>query len=132
MQTVEDFLRGYFRARTEWDRAIGNLYVPIAERFLSPNFAVFNSEKSVKDSEAETILSCKASEGTTQVITSGCFGGQYRLRYSLSNLGMKWQIDNLELECELCGGSGKRKGRESECRLCKGKGWKTFGRHRSI
>jgi hypothetical protein len=132
MQTVEEFLREYFRARTEWDRAIGNLYVPIAKQFLSPNFAIFDSEKSVKNSEAETILSCETSEGTTRVITNGCFGGQYRLRYSLSTSGMKWHIDNLELECGLCRGSGKRKDRESECRLCKGKGWKAFGEHRNI
>ncbi len=128
MQRVEDFLLEYFRARTEMNRSLGVLYRPLAARFLAPNYASFDPEKSAAESEAEAILSVQASDATAEVITRGWLGADHRVRYSLSSVADVWQISAIEIECGVCHGSGKQKDQESDCCICKGKGWTLIGK----
>ncbi len=130
MQHVEDFLQDYFRARTEMHRALGGLYEPLAARFLAPTYTSFDHKKSVTDSEAERILSIQTSGATSEVITSGWLGADYRIRYRLSASTDCWRIASIEIECGVCHGSGKRKDQQEDCRICKGKGWTLLGKTR--
>lgn len=128
MQRIEDFLQEYFAARTEMDRSLGTLYQSIASRFLAPNYASFDPEKSVADSEAETIVSVQASDSQADVITCGWLGAGRRVRYHLSQVADSWQIASIEMECGICHGSGQRKSQGPVCRICKGKGWHLLGK----
>jgi len=130
MQRVEDFLKDYFRARSEWDRASGRVYEPLEARFLDPGYASFSHEESARLSDEESILSCDVSDCDAKVITSGCFGKGHRMRYLLSGVTGDWRIVGIALECGLCHGSGQRKDGKSECPLCKGEGWKPLGKAR--
>ncbi len=131
MQSPEEFLRNYFRARTEMQRAIGQLHQPIASRFLAPTYVALDCDRSVAGSEAERVLTINGSEDAVDAITTGWVGGERRMRYRLKAISGEWRITAAEFECTLCHGSGKKKDRRSECRLCKGKGWHLLGEIRN-
>jgi hypothetical protein len=131
MQSPEEFLRDYFRARTEMQRDIGKLHKPIASRFLAPTYVALDCERAVAGSESERILSINGSEGAVDAITTGWVGGDRRMRYRLKCISGEWRITASEFECTLCQGSGKKKDRQTECRLCKGKGWHLLGEIRN-
>ena len=128
MKRVEDFLHEYFRERTEMHRSLGQLHSPLAARFFTPTYVFFDHEKSIADSEAESILSVQASDGMTEVITKGWLGASHRIRYRLSAAADSWQITAIEIECGVCHSSGKQKGQQEDCRICKGKGWTLIGK----
>src|SRR3954466_7403968 len=126
MQNPEEFLRDYFRARTEMQRAIRHLHQPIASRFLAPTYVDLDSARSVAGSEAERILSINGSEDAVEAITTGWLGGERRMRYRLKAISGEWRVMASEFECTFCHGYGK-KDDQNECRLCKGKGWFLLG-----
>jgi hypothetical protein len=145
--SVKDFLNDYFRARTEWNRAIGLLYEPLAKRFLAPSYSSIQFEKWVQNSKEETILSCERSGAGAQVITTSIYGAGHRMRYHLSTVAATWQIEAIERECGLCHGTGQREGGGMvvgllaticqppswrECPSCEGKGWRLIGEVRTI
>lgn len=116
-------MQDYFRSRTEIYRASGAAFVPHLERFYLANYKPFDPQELASNSEAETVLAVTASDGVTEVITSGFTGGRHRSRYRLISLGDSWLISSAELECFSCHGSGKRKDGQKTCNLCDGKGW---------
>jgi hypothetical protein len=127
MQPVEAFLDDYFRERTQMNRSWAALYAPLADRFLAPGYASWDTDAYIKNSDAEAILSTDVSGTSAQVITRGCFGPDCRARYWLSAVGESWQIRSIEMECVLCHGTGKRKNHEVNCPVCKGIGWSLMG-----
>jgi hypothetical protein len=131
MQSPEQFLLDYFRARTEMQRAIGQLHQPIASRFHAATYVALDSQRSVAGSEGERILSINGSEDAVDAVTTGWVGGERRMRYRLKATSGEWRIIAAEFECTLCHGSGKKKDGRSECRLCKGGGWHLLGEIRN-
>jgi len=127
MKGVEDFLREYFRARTDLHREFARLHGPVADRFFSADHRSYRPEWSIQHSEAERILSVSPLENGAEVVTSGCLGDRFRMRYRLCATLDSWRIESIEMECDICHGTGKRKDGESDCRLCKGKGWSLLG-----
>lgn len=130
MQPVEDFLRDYFRNRTELLRESYCGWESHTQRFFASDYQPYNREKTVADSDAENILSVSNADGSAEVITTGFSGGRWRFRYRLSRGLDGWRITSMEMECGICHGSGKTKDSESDCRLCKGAGWKLVGEKR--
>lgn len=130
MQSIEEFFREYLASRTALLRASVGPWDLHIHQFFAPDYEPWNRQKSVGDSEAETVLEVNDRDGSPVVITSGMAGRLFRLRYRLSARDGSWQITNSELECGICKGSGQS-AKGSACRLCKGKGWSQIGFHRS-
>jgi hypothetical protein len=127
MKSVQDFLSEYFRLRTESHKVSCASFVPVIERFFAQGYDPFNPKLSIARSAAEKVLAVSASEGFTEVTTSGFTDGQWRARYRLIASGDTWRISSVEWECGVCHGSGRSKNGSHECKLCKGKGWKLLG-----
>jgi DnaJ-class molecular chaperone len=127
MQTVDQFMREYVRNRTELLRESSGRWAAHMQTFFAPAYQPYDGQKTVADSEAESILSVCSGDGLTEVITTGSAGGRWRFRYRLSAVNDRWCIMSMEMECGICHGSGKAKDGESDCRLCKGAGWKLVG-----
>ena len=127
MQPVEEFLREYFRHRTELLRESCGGWQAHTKRFFAPVYQPYDRQKNVADSETERVLSVSAADSSAEAITTGFAGGRWRFRYRLAGIKDRWFITSMEMECGICHGSGKAKDGRTDCRLCKGAGWKLIG-----
>lgn len=125
MQTPEEFMRKYFRERTDVIRAEISRRQPFRQKFYFEDCAFDNRKGAIAQSEAEQILSVTSFEEGTEVITTGIGTEQrtWRLRYQLQAIGDHWLIKRVQMECGICHGTGKRKQGTVDCPICKGKGW---------
>jgi hypothetical protein len=130
MQPVEEFLREYFRDRTELLCGSCSAWEAHTKRFFAPIYQPYDRQKTIANSEAESIISVSTADGSAEAITTGFAGGRWRFRYCLSAADDKWHITSMEIACGVCHGSGKAKDGKSDCRLCKGAGWKLVGETR--
>ena len=125
MQTPEEFMREYFRERTEVTRAEIARRQPFRQKFYLEDCKFDSRNGAIAQSEAEQILSVTSFEEGTEVITTGIGTDQrtWRLRYQLQAIGDLWLIKRVQMECGICHGTGKRKQGAVDCPICKGKGW---------
>jgi len=127
MQSVEQFPHEYFRGRTDLLRQSYGAWESHAQRFFAPSYQPYDRQRTIADSEAESIISVSGTDGLAEVITTGYADGRWRFRYRLSSMADQWRITSMEMECGICHGSGKAKDGKSDYRLCKGAGWKLVG-----
>ena len=127
MERIEDFMREYFKGRTEMKRAFGRLQARLAERFLASGHTSWH-EESARTGERETILDIQVSEGGVEVFTRGWLTRDHRVRYQVSALEDSWRIRTIAIECGICHGAGKHKDEQKDCRFCKGYGWVRVGK----
>ena|SRR5688572_16447976 len=95
MKGVEDFLQEYFRARTELHREFARIHSPVAARFFSEDYRSYRPEWSIQHSDAERILSVSPLEKGAEVVTSGCLGDRFRMRYRLCATPDSWRIESM-------------------------------------
>jgi hypothetical protein len=122
----EEFMREYFRERTERirDELVRNK--PFREKYYSSDCQFESRQNSIEWSEKEEIHEVVHSNNSeVQIITvkPPLLGHQLRTRYHLKSFGDSWQILAGEFECTNCRGTGRNKDRITDCFLCKGKGW---------
>src|SRR5262245_46802701 len=120
MQRVEEFLQEFFRDRTDLLRRSCGDWESHTQRFFAPAYQPYDRQKTVVDSEAESIISVSSADRSAEVVTTGLAGGRWRFRYHLSAVADKWRIVSMEMECGICHGSGKTKDGNSDCKLCEG------------
>jgi hypothetical protein len=120
MQSVTQFMEGFFKDRTEVLKKTTAITTAFRQQFLTERCQYWYSEM-VKESEEERILTVAEANSKAEVITTGCGTGRRCLRYSLLGLDSGWSVDEVEWACGICDGTGVRKGHP--CKLCKGKGW---------
>ncbi len=125
MQSVEEVLRDYFRARTETIRATGRLYDALNAKFVAPHYVPVDFDEGALRSEGEEILSIRDSGSGAEAITSGCYGPTFKMRYRLVADSGGWRIGSTELECVVCGATGKMG--NDVCQYCNGRGWRLMG-----
>jgi hypothetical protein len=119
MQSIEEFMREFFRARTVDLREELERRAPFRERFFTPECAWDSREGAIERSESEEIVSILSSEAAAQVVTreEDPFPA---LRYHLEASGDAWIIRAVEVACLACAG----KPGNAECIFCGGTGWR--------
>jgi len=127
MENVEAFFENYFGERTAILRGIAAVWEPHIKSFFATGYTPWERDASVRHSEQEKIIGVQERNDGFEVITSGCHGGRWKMRYRTLNLKESWRIASIEWECGICHGSGKRKDGITACPLCKGAGWKLMG-----
>ena len=117
MQTVEEFMADYFRARTAQLQSEANNRRPFRERFYADSCNWDSRTGSVERSGNEKVLSVSTSGETTYVVTEGT-NPWPKLRYHLNSINGGWLITQVDGQCFACRGEVG----STEC-VCKGTGW---------
>jgi len=122
MQSPEEFMRQYFRARTADIQRELSSRGPFRQKFFTDD-CVWDSHKTMtKRSESEEILSVSGSGTTVEVITRN-FLPVGKLCYHLRPTGETWLIQRVEPECLACHGTGSTSNGIGTCIVCGGEGW---------
>ena len=124
MQSPHDFIREYLTEQVRIQEVWRDVWLPVRHRFFQPGCTLFDPQRNIDRAKAETPLETSESGPGTAVVTTSGFGEGLRLRYTLQNSGEAWRINRVEMECNLCQGTGTF--RTGVCKWCKGDGWKEF------
>jgi len=118
MQSAEEFMREFLRARTVEIKRELEKRAPFRQRYFTDD-CFWDSRKGVLErNEAETIISLASSGNKVEVITQQPDPFP-RLRYLLQNLGQSWLIRCVEMECSYC----REVSGNVNCVFCNGTGW---------
>src|ERR1700722_6286405 len=113
----EEFIREYFRERTERIRAELVNREPFRKKFYASDCLFDSRRNDVEFSEGEEILEVlQSNAGKVQVITRKppVLGRHLRARYHLKASGDAWLIFTGEFECGICHATGKKKDGKTE------------------
>ena len=127
MSTVEAFLQEFFDDRTRLLRQSVTEWEAHIDRFFARGYRPYDRHKAVAESASERIESITGSDISPEVITTGSTGGLWRARYQLTALNSAWIITSMEMECNMCRGTGNSKSGTNDCRFCVGRGWRLVG-----
>lgn len=118
MQSAEEFMRVYFRSRTDQIKTeIQNRQSFRAEFFTDG--CVWDSRKNEDTrSEAESIVSVSGTDSEAAVITQPASPFP-KFRYHLRKETQRWLIRGVDIECQTCDGTGANE----QCPVCQGSGW---------
>ena len=121
MQTAEEFMREYFRARTaELVKELASRKL-FRQKFFTNDCLWDGRRGSLEGSKLEEIISLSVSDNAANVITNGVLNPTHlhKLRYHLQVAGEAWLIQGVDGACLKCHGiSGN-----SQCVFCSGTGW---------
>jgi hypothetical protein len=115
---IDQFMRQFFRERTETKKRILEMRRPFRQRFCDDECLWDSRRRVIERSESEAVVRVDQSENEVYVITSVAHPDQ-RLRYHIKEFGESWLIREVELECGYC----RLRGAGTECSFCGGKGW---------
>jgi hypothetical protein len=124
MESAQDFMESYLREHAQLSETYQRLSRPIDEKFLAPDYLkLYLDRRARRQQNPEKLLSVDSSHEIAKVITTAPSAGMPRqYRYHLRRSAASWQIHEIEWECLLCHGSGRRG--ESRCDICEGTGWR--------
>jgi hypothetical protein len=125
MQTIEEFMLEFFRARiANEEREIASR-APFRQKYFTNDCKKDSRAGALEKFQSEEVVSVSESDSEVAVITTfkSPFhkpGDQtHRERYLLKVTGDGWLIWKVELECPICHGQG-----DVNCVCCKGEHWK--------
>jgi hypothetical protein len=117
MQSIEEFMLEYFQARSaEIKRDLAERAV-FRQKYFA-NDCLWDSRTGVLErSESESVESVSGSDDIFLVISSN-ENLPKRLRYHIAAEGIRWLIQEVEVECLYCKSEG-----DTSCVFCRGTGW---------
>jgi hypothetical protein len=118
MQSAEDFMRDFFRARTTEIKGELERRSPFRNKFFSDSCLWDSRKGTIERSQNETIEGVSKSDVEVLVITRE-IKPYPRLRYHLKVVGEGWQIEAVDTECLRCNGNVGN----TTCISCFGDGW---------
>ena len=122
MQTVEEFMRGYFCARDVQVEKELACYKPFRDKYFTPTCCWGNRSKERQQYDSETVESVAISGEDALAITCMDFIVP-RLRYHLTKSSESWLISSVEGQCPACLGENGN----TSCGNCRGTGWMDAG-----
>src|SRR5262245_50450917 len=118
MQSPDEFMREFFRARTaEIGSELGS-WKGFGASFYSSDCQWDNRAFAVSRSKSEEIVSVSSSRLEAKVVTQPVKPFP-RLRYHLGREAETWMISRVEMECAACRNQLER----VRCSNCNGTGW---------
>ena len=99
MIPLDQFMREYFRERTETVRTEIARREPFRQKYYAADCHFDSRRESVAQSEVEDVLSITSRDTEAEVITTG-FGSarsRWRLRYHLQSVGDRWIIKRADM-----------------------------------
>jgi hypothetical protein len=125
MQTVEEFMTTFFRARTSEEEEYQKRRAPFRAKFFAQNCRFDSHADTLQRMESEKIVSIDTDKSDPKVITEQIFHYSagvktIRHRYHLRLLNGAWLIENVQTPCFICEGKG-----DNSCPGCKGKLWRS-------
>ncbi len=125
MQSLEDFMREFFRERTATYQKELEILAPFRRRFYTEDCRRANRASKLmevmEESKSEEIVRVSGCETAGEAITvqTSRTGESHRQRYHLQAEGGRWLIQEIEAECFSCRGENGNR----DCSDCKGTGW---------
>lgn len=100
MNSVETFMREYFRARIEDERSYQKARLPFRNRYFTATCSFDSHSETLKRLESETILITQGNSDAAMVITEQQFAfrgtvKKLQHRYSLVHEGEGWRINEV-------------------------------------
>lgn len=123
MQTAEEFMQEFFRARKENFEKIDAIRAEFRQPFVASSCSYWSNARNRAEMDAERISKISKFGNRAEVYTSrgGLLGSP--LRYILSRTGQSWLMQDLHWECSACKGTGQL--RRETCFGCSGSGWQS-------
>jgi hypothetical protein len=124
MQSPEVFMSDYFRERTEQLKREIQDRMSFRAKFFTDDCVWDSRKDDLRRSECERVINVSDAGSKAEVITQPASPFP-KFRYHLQTQLQSWLIKNVELECLVCGGTGRNGG----CPACNGSGWLGFDEH---
>jgi hypothetical protein len=124
MQTIEEFMRGFFESREENELSYIQFRKSFRSRFFSEDCDWDSRAGTLAMNRSEELQSiCETDKEATAITEFSIPFGKYagkkiRLRYHLMPRNNSWLIHLVEGECVVCRGTPVE-----NCQFCNGTGW---------
>lgn len=128
MQSVEQFMNDFFRARIDDEQKYQQNRLPFRSKYYAENCEMDGRSGTLERIKSEHVVSIEETNSKVFVITAqkNPFFRKgreiHRLRYTLVPDCAKWLIHCVEFECPFCSGIGT-----PDCRVCFGRHWCRIG-----
>src|ERR1019366_2786429 len=124
MQSIEEFMRGYFDALISEEKRRQVSHAPFCRRFYTEDCDLGSRREMLEMFQSEKVVSVSSSDTKAKVITTREIpdqpGNFYDMRYHLQAHNDSWMICGFDLRCCSCNGEVEK----DSCPCCRGTGWR--------
>jgi len=118
--TIEQFIHNCFHERTEALKRRLEIHQVYRQRFYRSECRFDSRQGVIEKSEGEKIVNVTPTDVGATIVTTG--ETIYRSRYHLNSSAENWLIQEVDMECAFCRGTGLSAG----CSKCGGTGWHSW------
>jgi hypothetical protein len=128
MQSVEEFMRGYFEALIAEEKRQQASHAPFRRRFYAEDCDLGSRPGILEMFQSEKVLTISNSDAKAEVVTTRQVANQpgnfYEMRYHLQAQNDSWIICGFDLRCCSCNAEAGK----DDCPHCHGTGWRPVSR----